>query len=228
MKYVKSERGALPVLVAILAIVVVAVVGVAVYNVNKSRQTDTQTVSASPSPANSPAAAASPVDNRKTYTNDEFGLTFKYPSEYGEVTLVKDTQPNAGPRFTGQFAGNAKLRFIVTSASYGEDEGSYLIKTFRGHYESGGKTYYKWAHYQNTGATPVLIGNPVKTLSVGGRKVLIVNDSSMVHIDGPAKGPGPGNVAGLVNLGGSTYPGVVFITSMPADELEQILSSLKI
>jgi hypothetical protein len=89
-------------------------------------------------------------------------------------------------------------------------------------------TYYKWWTDPYPGVSPVQISSPVKTLTVGGRKVLIVNDSSMVHIDGPAKGPGPGNFAGLVNLTGSTYPGVVFITSMSADELEQILTTLKI
>ncbi len=139
----------------VLVLALVAVVGLAVYNASKSRDKGAQTTSASPSPANSPASTASPAAaNLKTYTNSDFGLTFQYPSEYGEVTLVQDTQPNAGPRFTGQFSGNSKLKFIVTSATYGEDADSYLIRTFRGHYESGGKTYYKWAHYQNTGASP--------------------------------------------------------------------------
>jgi len=37
MKYTSNERGALPVLVALLVVALVAVVGFAVYNANKAR-----------------------------------------------------------------------------------------------------------------------------------------------------------------------------------------------
>jgi hypothetical protein len=204
----------------VLVVVAVAAVGMAVFNSTKaSRQ---QAATSSPSANN-----ASQATGLKTYTNEALGLAFQYPKEYGDISLVKDDGSYGGHRFTGQFSGNTKLKFIIASVDY-RDDGEDLLTTFRGHYEADGRTYYRWADPHNTSASAVQIGTPVKTLSVDGRKVFIVDDNSFVRQDGPAVGPGAGNVAGLANLRGAAYPGVVFITSMPANDLEPILSSLEL
>jgi hypothetical protein len=223
-----NERGVLPIILSVLVVILIIVTCLAVYNISKSRQKTTQTAKL-PLPASSPATSAIPTSAAlKIYTNSDFGLTFKYPNEYGEVNLSKNvgTYSNS-PRFTGTFSTNPNIKFIVTSATY-RDENANLLDTFRGHYESSGRTYYKWADSQYTGASPVQVSNPVKTLTVNGKKILIVNDNSFPHLDGPAIGPGLGKIAGLANLNGPAYPGVVFITNMSETELELILNTINV
>ncbi len=60
MKYLKDNRGVLPVVVAILVVLLVAVVGVALYNVSKAHQNTTTAARPSPSPSKSPTATSSP------------------------------------------------------------------------------------------------------------------------------------------------------------------------
>jgi len=99
MKYVSNERGALPVLVAILVVALVAVVGMAVNNANKSRQKAAQTASASPSPASSTEATSSPeaTSSLSTYTSPEEGASFKYPSDW-KLSEKSVTDPDGRKR----------------------------------------------------------------------------------------------------------------------------------
>jgi hypothetical protein len=221
MKHVLDERGVVPVLLVVLVLALVAVIGVAVLNASGTRK------DASVTTGNTVASAA-PTANLKTYANTDAGFSFRYPSSYGDVVVSKEVSSyTGGLRYTGTFSAKPGMKFVLTSANY-RDDGTNLLNTFRGWYESSGKTFYKWADTQYTGASPVEISSTLASLSVGSQRVLFVDDNSFTHRDGPAVGPGGGNLAALVNLQGQTYPGLVLTTSDQLDQLKTIVSTLQL
>jgi hypothetical protein len=110
MKHVSYERGAVPMLTALLVMVVLAVVGLAVYNVTKARRSDPTMTSSTPSPASSPAVA-DPYKGWKTYKLDREGLSIRYPSSWTLAELP------ASPYRFGGFALTSANDFVITLAA---------------------------------------------------------------------------------------------------------------
>jgi hypothetical protein len=71
MKYTTNERGALPIIVALLVLVLIAIVGVALYNANNSKGTSKQATTSTTSPSASAVATASPAPSATPAPTDQ-------------------------------------------------------------------------------------------------------------------------------------------------------------
>lgn len=88
MKHPTNERGALPVLVAILVLVLAVVV---FYNVGKSHQKVTETASTSPLPSTSPVASASPTASN-VLKIDDWGIRLQLDSSLANTEVIHNKQ----------------------------------------------------------------------------------------------------------------------------------------
>jgi hypothetical protein len=87
MKFTSNERGAMPVLLGILAVVLIAVIAVAFYNVSKARNKDAQTSTSSPSPASSPVSTVTPTTTPvNMFVVKELGIQFTVSSDIKDLT----------------------------------------------------------------------------------------------------------------------------------------------
>jgi hypothetical protein len=131
MRYTSNERGALPVLVALLVVALVAVIGIAVVNANKARNKDRQSVSASPSPASSPASTASPAVDPyagwQVYKSPSDGISFKYPADwkivasYASQVDIAPTQGDTSFRVVFRALTNPSTQYDKSRCSYVRD-----------------------------------------------------------------------------------------------------------
>jgi len=87
MKFTSNERGAMPVLLGILAVVLIAVIAVAFYNVSKARNKDAQTSTSSPSPASSPVSTVTPTTTPvNMFVVKELGIQFTVSNDIKDLT----------------------------------------------------------------------------------------------------------------------------------------------
>ncbi len=114
MNYSSNERGALPILVALLVVALVAVVGFAVYNFSRSNQKAAQTVNASPSPTGSPAASATPTPSPtgKVFTVKELGIQFTITDD------IKDLVYSVSVGGDGKSAAFSTASLVAAGGKY--------------------------------------------------------------------------------------------------------------
>lgn len=171
-----------------------------------------------------------PTADWKTYSDSDFGISFKYPDQYG--VPVKKPSPE-GKLLT--FSINKSITFgaYVKPKTEIEGRGGSVYDLYKVT-ESGGKYY--WSMWFNTDSKQEL--KPVKILkSQDGVEILLLNNDSFVETIGNEYKHLDGGSAAFINLNGGTYTSIVFRNSpyndgepafpTPDPEFEEMLSTLK-
>lgn len=130
-------------------------------------------------------SAASPI----TYSSEELGFSFKYPSILGTANYNSDLPAETGKAFQITFSDNENFIMggISNDFSAGR-EGSFIDS--RGYYEKNGKYYFHFVSSKEDTTYPL---EPLKVLTVDEQKILIVNRFSFIghdYLDGPYLHPG--------------------------------------
>jgi hypothetical protein len=150
MKYVSNERGALPLLVAILVVALFGVVGMAVYNANKAHNKEASSTGvSSASPVGSPVAAASPTPTPAPMltikelgveiplTGAPAGLTYQYSISGGVESAKLGTTATVSSCGYGRLGEIVKQKGPVPNAGPVPGVGTHFNTT-----DQSGKTVY--------------------------------------------------------------------------------------
>lgn len=167
-----------------------------------------------------------------TYANSELGLSFKYPPEFG--TVVFSWQPSeSGKEFNGTLDHNSRLIFSGMTDDFSAGRGGGILDT-RGFIEQNGKYYFTFVADKPTLGYPV---EPIKILTgASNQKILLLDQNSFVNDRGITDGPtfavslGTNALAGLMNTGNATYPGLVIVnkdlTTFSQTQFEDLLETV--
>jgi hypothetical protein len=171
------------------------------------------------------------------FNDDALGISFNYPSNLGEIKLViaepgKRPGGETGKKLVGTFSqfSGLELGGITDDFSAGR---SGMITDTRGFVEENGSYYFKFVSSKNYRDYEIL---PLKVLEKDFGKIIILNDQSFEAeregVDGPVLGVGKDNLAGLVNLKGEEFPGIIFynfnVMELKPDDFEAILNSINV
>lgn len=170
------------------------------------------------------------VANWKTYENKEIGISFKYPSEYGDFNLTIRNGGYSGKIYTGEFPNN-KFFFVggVTN-DFSAGRGGYFTDFVSYSYE-GDKYYY----YGPGPATAKELLEPDKILYIDGQQALYVTNNSFVDergLEGPSLSNTVTNGGVLINLpNNNIFKGIAILnldkSVLSQDKFLEIVSTLK-
>lgn len=177
-----------------------------------------------------PSSTPTPIDQNeiagwKTYENKEIGISFKYPSEYGDFSISMAN--SEAKKYTGGFQNNKAFSIGGITEDFTAGRSGYFLDFVKYLSESG-----KYYHLMALGKKWLV--EPVKILNVDGQKILIVNGDSYVeerNEEGPTINPGP-NGGALVNLpSGGNFKGLAIwnsdIKTLSQSKFEEILATFK-
>lgn len=182
--------------------------------------------------AECPATSASPSANAdtstwKTYSDNDFALSFKYPSALGDVIL------KPGPE--GKLIGFSKNDGLILGAyikpSSGSNDRGGTVLDFSGYAENKGKYYFN--DWLDTSSEEII---PIKVIQADGNKILILNNDSFTKSKDAYEGYGligKNSTIALINLDTDKYSGIVFDNGaddkqpISQEEFLQILSTFK-
>lgn len=172
---------------------------------------------------------------QESFKNDELGISFNYPPNFGESNVIiaepgKRPGGETGRKIVGSFSQFSALEFGgITDDFTAGREG--LITDTRGFIEENGQYYFKFVSNKDYKDYEI---QPLKVLEKDFGKILILNDQSFKAerewADGPVFGVGNNNLAGLVNLKGEEFPGLVFYNTktdeFSLEDFESLLDSM--
>ena len=178
---------------------------------------------------NEPITENSDLTTHKTFTNDEIGISFKYPDVFqrvdahisdGYVSGTVYGEGDAGKRFSGvlEFASGRSISFGGVTSDYSAPRGG-SIKDTLGYTKDGDQYFVKfiWGNYQVATAE-------LWDTSDANSKALVMRDTGIGHVFGSD------SVAVFVNIPNSEFEGVVFVPSSSdakdMEILQDIVSSL--
>lgn len=178
-----------------------------------------------------PSSTPTPTDQNgiagwKTYENKEIGISFKYPSEYGDFSISINNS-ETGKKYTGGFQNNKVFSIGGITEDFTAGRSGYFLDFVKYLSESG-----KYYHLMALGKKWLV--EPVKILNIDGQKILIVNGDSYVeerNVEGPTINPGP-NGGALVNLpSNGDFKGLAIwnsdVKTLSQSRFEEILATFK-
>lgn len=169
----------------------------------------------------------------RTYIDNDFGISFQYPPELGEVVLLQ------GPsgRVLG-FSQNDNVIFGVYVKSTVANGRGGSILDFTGYEIVDGEYYY--TSYIKDHREVIY---PVEIIEIEGGAILIINNDSLTESQGYYLSEDCDETAALLNLDNKNYPGIVFINDcvyevigdyyektsnpLPLEQFKAILSTFK-
>lgn len=163
------------------------------------------------------------VNFAKSEHNDKERLfSFQFPAKFGSVEAASSSVTSGS--FRHSFSMNNSLSFGGLSASAALPSAPSFMD-FAGWEEKDGRYYWLPA----ASSTPIEI-KPFKTLDVGGRKILLIDEGGLSGSSSQAFGVGAGNLGALLSLPGSTYKGLAILNAdkeFTRDRFEEMLRSLR-
>lgn len=121
----KTNKGFAPIALVLILVAVLAVGGVAYYIGKKSNAPTTNQEN------NQSQDSNIQINESKNYSNDELGVSFSYPKEWGEVLFSK-TAGDKGFMFRGKFSQKESIAFGGVSKDFTQGRGAddYDIREF--------------------------------------------------------------------------------------------------
>ena len=199
-------------LLYLLVLAVLLMAGTVTY-VSSARRSEVPVTVPSPSAATpvpvspSPAAAstapiADPYAGWKTYSSAEFGFTFRYPSEWGDVSL-SSVLGDSGKYLGGRFSDRPSLAFGGQTVDFTRGIGASFLN-FAGCVEEDGGAY----GCRFAAGDKIRKVTPSKTFRTSdGNAGLLLFDTEIPLV------LSSGDRGAYVNLSGPTYLGVSFLDS---------------
>jgi len=192
-------------------------------------ETATTNINASTVPTNVATGAV-----LTTFTDPGLGLTFMYPASFGTVTISQEAG-DPGTLFRGSFSNNSELHFGGISTDFAAGRGGVITDT-RGFASIQNTFYFLSVNSKADNSYPL---EPLDLLTTAdGEPALLLEDYSFVadrnQPDSPtlANSLGAFHLAGLLNLKGETYPGVIFVNNnldvFPRQQFVDLLESIVI
>ncbi|MDX9859201.1 MAG: hypothetical protein RBT76_15560 [candidate division Zixibacteria bacterium] len=169
----------------------------AISNVNQTANTN----AASNSDGNANTASTS---DWITYTNDELGMTFRYPAEYGDVVL-SISAGTSGSKFSGNFSNRDTLRFGGMTSDYSFPSEGGLLHT-QGFQLENEKYYFLAYTADKPNQRIEIVPLKVITTTAGNTGLLVnVKDLFPTIVGNP--------IGALFKLSNQEYPGIAFQNS---------------
>ncbi|MEX0877813.1 MAG: hypothetical protein WDZ40_03060 [Candidatus Spechtbacterales bacterium] len=167
-------------------------------------------------------------EQTRRFVASEFGFSFEYPAEWGDVIFTENDGGQGGTKATVEFSNINWFVIGGVSEDFAEGRGGTPTDT-QGFVNEDGTYFFKFI---STGRVPV---SPVKSINTNLGEVIIVDHRSFVGTEepvGPVMTVGGGNLGALVNLYGETYSGVIFLntntTLFTAADFENMLKTLEV
>ena len=157
------------------------------------------------------------------FSSELLGLSFQYPEELGEVRVVvypgNKSEGFGGQAFSGYFTNSSLLRFGGVTPDYSSaGRGGSITDTHGFTFDSRAQSYR--VRFAGDGWLQV---KPNHVLINNNAEIIVLNQDS--DLDGVIKLGEKGRVA-IVNLNGTVFPGVTFVSHIPHDVFEKLLSSI--
>lgn len=174
----------------------------------------------------------------KFYENQELGLSFSYPVEYGEVTFAKkdfNHDGNSGESFTLTFSGNKDLVFSGISKDFQVGTSNFLITWNQGFVKKDGKYYVQTIYNGLNYETPKLFEVKANKFFTNdnGVDILMVDEKFRSRDDfNQSEWPVGDQLGAFVNLEGEYFRGFGVIdknlSNISQKNFEEILNSIKV
>lgn len=233
----------IPITIGALVILLLVGIYVAFYVLQTNKLTDVTTTTAITDTATSNSTTEDNSSDSSdqtadwlTYTNEEYGFSFKYPTEYGEFNITKSAS-EIGYQIIGGFVTEKSITLDASSTNWSEGRSADFTDFIK--YIKDGDDYF-----HNYYAEKIFQFMPYDSIkSADSTEVLLVNRKSYLDFKDYTEGemltfentvPAEGSIAALINLPNNQDKEIkgLLITDrdtsrITESEFKQILSTFK-